>query len=175
MSDTDSNDRINELEAQVEMLKSTLKECMTAFQDAMGVLFAETNEHAKCHAQQDGLSKEEVADKISQLINLEAHYLQQAFGGGASPHEIIHNAAEWLGHTPLPSQVMGGGDIGIEVGAFAVKPGQSIEDVLKEQLDNEALPTEMRDAMRAMLDSGTIDQADAQLRDLRNQNNSHLN
>lgn len=167
--------QINELKAQVEMLKSNLLECMTAFQDALGVLFAETNDHAKCHAQEQGLEGEELADKMAQLINHEGQFLQQSFSEGASPHAIIHSVAEWLGHTPLPSEFMGYQPGSVEVGAFAVKDGQSVTDALKEQLESGNLPPEMADAVRAMLDSGTTDQLDAQLRDMRKKDQANLN
>jgi hypothetical protein len=149
------DDKIAQLE---EMLAHTLE----AFEDALALVFAEVIEHSKHH--DDGPEPEELASHFAEFIT-------RAQQENWSPHEIVHAVANTIGHSLL-SQTK---ETLVEAGMFIVKPGQTITDVIKEQIANEDVPSELRTALQAMLDSGRIDQIEAQVRDYNKQSNAHLN
>lgn len=147
---------------KIEQLEEMLRITLTAFEDAMVLLFGELIEHSKHH--DGGPTPEEMATNF-------AEYMATAQAEQWSPHEIVHVFANHLG-VNLLSQTQ---DMLSEVGMFIVKPGQSVTDVIKEQIANGALPEGLGEAFQSMLDSGAVDQIDAQVHDLRAQGNSHLN
>lgn len=155
------DNRIAELEAQLVALNTT-------FLDLLAVCFAETNEHAKHHA-------DEMADTnvtIEEIVAAEAHLIGHLEAGELSHQQVVETVAKWLGHYPLPSSM---GDISFNVLEFPIKPGETIESTLKAQLENGDVPAEIREVLNAMFGAGIVDQLDAKARDLRNQGNAHLN
>lgn len=155
-----------EKDEKIAELEEALEHLTTAFFDAIAVIFAEVNEHAKHH-------RDEMAEAgitIDDQIEAQAKFLAFAESEHFTSHQIIHAVAKYLGHTPLPSQMS-------DIGVFThhLGPGDTLDSVMRAALDNNELPSDIKDHLRTMLNSGQVDQADAKLRDMRNQSNADLN
>lgn len=161
MTEINKDERIAELEAKV-------RELQTAFIDAVCILFAEVNEHAKHHL-------EEMAERgvtMEMQMEAQAKFLHEAMANNLTAHQIIHHVADHYGHTPLPSESQG---LITEVFTHILEPGETVESTLRKALDNGELPDEVLELMRTLIDSGQVDQIDARIRDERAKSNAENN
>lgn len=139
-----------------DALTDMLSDALVAFTDLVLLLFREVNEHAIHHA------AELPDDYQDRMFAEQARFVGDYQSSGLAPTKVVKALAQWLGHKVFSESAS---TVTTETSSVLVPADKTLEQVLKEKLGSNELSEDMASAFSTLLNTGTVDQIDAQIRD----------
>ncbi len=130
-----------------EQLEEMLDRALGAIIDLIALVFLEAESHAKHHSDPE--------NEVKTLLVKQLQFMEWMTEVNASPQDVVSNLYELLQHENPADAALN----------HLVATGQSVDEALRNLVNNPELPAKLREIVQAKLNSGVVDQIDAKLRD----------